>query len=314
MHEIVVIVGCLGAFALTVFLLLHFWPRPPEIMLDKSRKSVQVLDVRQISPDTRLLRLSTGDKHTVLGLPVGKHIKIYGPNPPTCIATGLWNEMPDPDKGSAEISRTYAPITGNKTIGYVDILVKCYNPGKVIMPDGSEVFWENGGKLSRFLHQQQPGDYLVVSGPFGFFEYVGKGFFSTPGKTIHTQHICMMAGGSGITPMLQLITACLDDSRDSTSLTLLYANKTEEDILGLDMLQDAVQRSKGRLRVHYTLDHPPAKWHGKTGFISAAMCREVFVRPTKKPLMLLCGPPKMVEGCKANLTLLSYPKDVCIAL
>ena len=41
----------------------------------------------------------------------------------------------------------------------------------------------------------------------------------------------MIAGGSGITPMLQVIAAVLDDPDDDTELALLYANHTEGDIL-----------------------------------------------------------------------------------
>ena len=41
----------------------------------------------------------------------------------------------------------------------------------------------------------------------------------------------MIAGGSGITPMLQVIIAVLDNPDDNTELALLYANHTEGDIL-----------------------------------------------------------------------------------
>ena len=43
--------------------------------------------------------------------------------------------------------------------------------------------------------------------------------------------VSMIAGGSGITPMLQVITAVLNDPNDNTEMALLYANRTEGDIL-----------------------------------------------------------------------------------
>ena len=54
----------------------------------------------------------------------------------------------------------------------------------------------------------------------------------TPGFLIPlVRKVSMIAGGSGITPMLQVITAVLADPNDDTELALLYANHTEGDIL-----------------------------------------------------------------------------------
>lgn len=40
----------------------------------------------------------------------------------------------------------------------------------------------------------------------------------------------MIAGGTGITPMYQIIKAALGDPRDQTQLALIYANVEESDI------------------------------------------------------------------------------------
>ena len=37
----------------------------------------------------------------------------------------------------------------------------------------------------------------------------------------------MIAGGTGITPMLQIIEQCLKDPNDDTKLSLLFANQVE---------------------------------------------------------------------------------------
>lgn len=41
----------------------------------------------------------------------------------------------------------------------------------------------------------------------------------------------MTQGGTGITPVLQVISAVLADPKDKTQLSLIYANQSEEDIL-----------------------------------------------------------------------------------
>ena len=43
-------------------------------------------------------------------------------------------------------------------------------------------------------------------------------------------HLLMIAGGTGITPMYQIIKAALSDPRDQTQLALIYANVEENDI------------------------------------------------------------------------------------
>jgi cytochrome-b5 reductase len=42
----------------------------------------------------------------------------------------------------------------------------------------------------------------------------------------------MVAGGTGLTPMYQIIKASLKDPKDTTKLCLIYANISEDDICG----------------------------------------------------------------------------------
>lgn len=286
----------------------------PKILLDKTRKRAQVLDVHQISHDTKRIRLSCGGSKAILGLPVGKHFSVFAPNPQKCIDSKKWNGKDDPDRGVKEIKRSYTPVTGNETKGYVDLVIKVYRPGTVKMPDGREVVWEDGGKMSLYFDSLSVGDSVEVTGPVGHIEYLGKGSFKVPGKTISSKHVGMMAGGTGITPALQVVTAALRDKSDTTQFTLLYANKTEDDILIKDLLEDTQQQSGGRFKVHYTLDFPPEGWKGQKGFITADMIKECLPPVSSDPVILMCGPPPMVEhACKKNLEALGYPKGTYFA-
>jgi len=246
-----------------------------------------------------------------LGLPTGKHIVAYAPNPEKCVgADKRWNGRPDADRGQREIERKYTPVTGDETPGYVDLVVKIYRPGNVKMPDGKEMNWEDGGKYGLFLDGKKPGDYLEISGPVGVHEYQGKGKFKHMGKIKEVSEVGMLAGGTGLTPMMQVVQTALRDPADTCKFTLLYANKTEDDILCRDMLQELEASSKGRFKVHYTLDFPPAGWTGKTGFITQDMIKECLPPVSANPLMLMCGPPPMVQyACKQNLEALGYDKQ-----
>lgn len=300
-------------FVAVVSSLLYFWPRPRRTFLNRERQRLEILDVHEVSHDTKRLRLSLGEQNVSLGLPTGKHLLVYAPNPVACLSSGSWNGRADPDKGETEIHRTYTPITSNEAFGFVDLLIKIYRPGMVKMPDGSEVMWENGGKVGLFLDSKKPGDFIDIQGPFGIIEYLGKGGFKLPGRTVVVDHVGMLAGGTGITPMLQIITAALKDPSDRCKFSLIYANKTEEDILLRDQLEAEAKASNGRFSVHYTLDFPPANWKHRVGFITPEMIRNFLPAPSQNPLVLMCGPPAMVEhACKKNLQILGYPRNCMV--
>lgn len=296
----------LGAAGAAVYMLT----RPPKVFLDKKRKRAQILEVQELSHDTKRFRISLGSKSTTLGLPVGKHIVIYSKNPKSCLASGKWNGKDDPDKGREEVDRKYTPVTGNETPGYVDLVIKVYRPGKVKMPDGKEVTWEDGGKAGLDLDGKKAGDFIEIGGPLGLNEYLGCGAFKLPGRQMTAKKVGMMAGGTGLTPMLQVAQAAIRDPADSTTFSLIYANKTEDDILCRDLLDELQERSKGRFKVHYTLDFPPEGWKGKTGFITQDMIKECLPAPGDDTLVLMCGPPPMIEfACKKNLEALGYSKQ-----
>eukprot|EP00913_Durusdinium_trenchii_P012962 g12171.t1 len=112
----------------------------------------------------------------------------------------------------------------------------------------------------------------------------------------------------------QVVQAALRDSGDKCNFYLIYANKTEDDILCRDMLDDLAKSSGGRFKLYYTLDFPPADWQHKTGFITADMIKECLPPPSQDSLVLMCGPPPMIEfACKKNLEALGFSKQQMVA-
>ena len=65
-----------------------------------------------------------------------------------------------------------------------------------------------------------------------------------------------MLGGTGITPMLQLIRAVFRDKNDRTNLSLLFANQSEEDILLREELEEVQKQFPERFKLWYTVDRP----------------------------------------------------------
>ena len=63
--------------------------------LDRQQHSVPLIKIIELSHDTQLFRFGLPTEDTVLGLPIGKHIKIFAPNAEG-VKKGEWNGRPDP--------------------------------------------------------------------------------------------------------------------------------------------------------------------------------------------------------------------------
>jgi len=167
------------------------------------------------------------------------------------------------------VVRPYTPVSLNHQRGYFDLLVKKYP--------------EPGGLMSRHIHSLKPGDLLEMKGPFKKFDY----------QKNTVKRIGMIAGGTGITPMLQVIREVLSNPDDNTEINLIFANVTEQDILLRDEL-DALQYLYPSFRVYYTLDKPPRKWTMGAGFVSKEMISQHWPKPDEECKLLICGPKGLV--------------------
>jgi len=274
--------------------------------LNKERQKLVLGERVNLSHDTVRFRFTLPKATPVLGLPVGKHFKLYCPTP-TGKVKGQWNGREDPEASEAEIERKYTPCSSDDEIGYVDLVIKVYKGGVIDrFPDG--------GKMSQYMDTLKVGDTLDIMGPIGVHEYLGKGLFKTGKREIPCKKLGMMAGGTGITPMLQVMAAILKDPKDPTIISLLYANQTEDDILVRDMLEELQAKHPGRLSVWYTLDRPPSGWSYSEGFINETMIKERLPPPGDDTLVIMCGPPPMVKfACQENLTKMGYAKDRQVA-
>jgi len=277
-----------------------------EVFLDKSRQKVVLSDKIQLSHDTYIFRFALPSKSMVLGLPVGKHFKIFAPSPKGAVA-GKWNGQDDEEQSRSEIERKYTPTTSDDDLGRVDLVIKVYRPGKTYNPPRDR--FPDGGKVSQYVDSLSIGDSLDIQGPFGHIEYHGKGVFNVGRKEQEpVNSVGMVAGGTGITPMLQIAAAILKDPRDSTTIHLLFANQSEEDILVKEMLDGLAQQHGERFKLHYTLDRPPAKWPGHSGFVTDAMLKATMPPPGGS-CVLMCGPPVMVDrAVRPNLEKIGFTK------
>jgi cytochrome-b5 reductase len=104
----------------------------------------------------------------------------------------------------------------------------------------------------------------------------------------------MIAGGTGITPMLQIIHAALKNPDDKTKLTLIYANVNFEDILLKKELDTLAATHPSRFRVYYVLNNAPEGWTGGTGFVSKAQIENHMPLSDHDVKVLMCGQSSFV--------------------
>ena len=135
------------------------------------------------------------------------------------------------------------------------------------------------GNISRYISLLKIGDKVRIKGPKGQFKY----------HPSLSRELGMIAGGTGITPMLQIIRAALKNPLDRTKLSLIYANVNPEDILLKKELDELASKHSHRFRVFYVLNNPPPSWDGGVGFVSKEQI-EKYLPPTDSNIkILLCG-------------------------
>jgi cytochrome-b5 reductase len=181
--------------------------KPPTVLPQKDFEEFPLIRKEIVSHDTRKFTFGLPAGH-VMGLPTGQHLSL---------------RFKDPSDGKM-VQRSYTPVTDNSSIGEVSFVIKVYKAG--VHPKFPE-----GGKMSQHLDSLKIGDIIDLKGPKGHMEYLKGGNFTVkplgkPKESRQTNQIIMMAGGTGITPMLQILHFIFKNPGDAgIKVNLLYANQ-----------------------------------------------------------------------------------------
>ena len=201
---------------------------------------LKLIEKEQVTANSVRVRFELPSPEHILGLPVGQHA--------TMTIDG--------------VSRPYTPISRDADKGFMDLLVKIYDNGALTqklnaVEIGSTVDFE-GPKVS----SRTP---LAASSP-------RKPATGDVAKK-SCKSIAMIAGGTGITPMLQVIRQIFNDVGDTTRVNVLFANVSSADILMKKELDELASAHKN-LTVHYAIDADEPGWTGEVGYISAEMMKK----------------------------------------
>ncbi|KAG0250573.1 NADH-cytochrome b5 reductase [Mortierella polycephala] len=183
----------------------------------------------------------------------------------SCVVTKFTNAE------GKNIIRPYTPTSDADQKGSFEFIVKRYD----------------AGVMSAHFHSLKVGDTLAIKGPFTKYAL----------EVNQYESVALIAGGTGITPMLQVIGEILKNKEDKTKINLLFANVTPEDIILKDVLDALTKAHPDQLKITYVIDNAVDGWEGETGFITGEMIKkhipEIGSAGNKA---FVCGPPPLMAA------------------
>jgi len=176
------------------------------------------------------------------------------------------------------IMRSYTPISPLNQTRVFEFIIKLYETGK----------------MSRYLKKLKEGDKLKIK-----ILKTNKYYRSKDIK-----YIGMIAAGTGIAPMIQIIQKVIKDNLD-IEMTLLFSNVLEEDILLRERLE--ILKSNGKnFNIHYVLTNAKENWTGLKGRIDKSKIQEFLPKPSGNTQILVCGPIAMTNAMELLLNDVGY--------
>jgi cytochrome-b5 reductase len=220
--------------------------------------AVPVRAVREVTADSRVI---------TFGLPEGVSLSLPVSSCILMKATGA-------GKDGADVIKPYNPISPNTVKGSFDLLIKIYP----------------GGGASQFAGKLEPGDMVP-------FKQVKPNVKPFRYPFVGVQKITMLAGGTGIAPMIQALYPILETAGETTQVRLIYSNKSPDDIMLKPELDYLASKHADRFQVIYVVgesdddDRAVANegWAGETGWIDEEKVGRLAFPPAEGTRVWVCG-------------------------
>jgi len=152
------------------------------------------------------------------------------------------------------------------------------------------------GKVTKTLHESEPGDVVGVRAPYGN----GFDVDSWKGKKL-----VFIGGGIGQAPLRSLINYVVDNKKDYGKLDIIYGARTSTDLCFTDEFE--VLKKQNDVNVHLSIDEKEKDWKEFVGFVPTNLLN---VKPSpKNTIAITCGPPIMIKFVIQNLEKLGFTED-----
>ncbi|KAG0049857.1 NADH-cytochrome b5 reductase [Gryganskiella cystojenkinii] len=190
--------------------------------------------------------------------------QVLGMTVASCFMTKFVNEE------GKNVIRPYTPTSESDVKGSFEFVVKKYETGV----------------MSGHIHNLKVGETLAIKGPMTKYAL----------KPNQHQSVSLIAGGTGIAPMLQLISSILKNKdEDKTKIHLIFGNISVDDIILKDKIDALAKENPEQFKVTYVVDKASKGWEGETGYITAELIKKHIPEiGSAGNQVFVCGPPPMM--------------------
>ncbi|ELA40901.1 uncharacterized protein VICG_02041 [Vittaforma corneae ATCC 50505] len=143
------------------------------------------------------------------------------------------------------------------------------------------------GTLSTYLCNKSVNDTITVSEAVQVRE----------NRLNEFRNVLMIAGGTGVTPMFQLLREHILSGINATDFTLLFLNRTDKDVFLQSELETLKKKSNGKLQIIHIFSQGtefPDSQH-----ISGTLTKDMLltvIRSKMFEFVYICGPPSLYDS------------------
>jgi len=158
---------------------------------------------------------------------------------------------------------------------------------------------KNLGPFTEKIRTLKPGDRVYVDGPYGAFNL---------DRFPNAEQLIFIPGGIGVTPIMSMLRT-MADRGDRRPILLFYCNREFETATFKDEIKNL--ESKLKLKTIYTIEIPPQRWEGESGFLN----KDILNRHIPKEWLadgtniFLCGPTPMMDAVESELLVVGYAQQ-----
>lgn len=140
------------------------------------------------------------------------------------------------------------------------------------------------GTMSKHFGQLDVGSQLEVKGPLP----------KVAVEADKLDHITLIAGGTGLTPVYQILKKVVGMKGRQPQVHLVYGNISEDDILLKYKLRELAELPN--VKITYVLDKPSKDIPAHVGYMTKEFLESTIAKPDPKHKVYVCGPPGMMKA------------------
>jgi propane monooxygenase reductase subunit len=135
-----------------------------------------------------------------------------------------------------------------------------------------------------------PGTPIAFTGPYGSFRLADS-----------DRDILMVAGGSGMAPVLALLRE-LAEHASARKVRFFYGARTSADLFHRELIEALGSRLEDFEYIEVLSEPDGSAWTGATGWVHDAAAQTLAEGELSEPEVYTCGPPPMVDALVDVLT------------